>query len=149
MASPYSKLKVAELKELLKERGISATGLKKQELIDALEQDDVESGNAPEDDEVEEEDDVAVATTKTTARSSTKRKASSPVPAPTSAKQPKKAKAEPPAADTPTDPVKPAPKITDAQFAPAGGANLDIPIDEGVSSSYRVYVDPVSYDHHD
>lgn len=142
----YSKLKVAELKELLKERGISATGLKKQELIDALEQDDVESGNAP-DDEVEEEDDVAVATTKTTARSSTKRKASSPVPAPTSAKQPKKAKAEPPAADTPTDPVKPAPKITDAQFAPAGGANLDIPVDEGVSPSYRVYVDPVSYDY--
>ncbi|THW53395.1 PARP-domain-containing protein [Aureobasidium pullulans] len=144
MTSPYSKLKVAELKELLKERGISATGLKKQELIDALEQDDVESGNAPEEDEVEEEDDVAVATTKTTARSSTKRKASSPVPAPTSAKQPKKAKAEPPAADTPTDPVKPAPKITDAQFAPAGGANLDIPIDEGVSSSYRVYVDPIT-----
>lgn len=144
----YSKLKVAELKELLKERGISATGLKKQELIDALEQDDVESGNAP-DDGVDEEDDVAVATTKTTARSSTKRKASSPVPAPTSAKQPKKAKAEPPAADTPTDPVKPAPKITDAQLAPAGGANLDIPIDEGVSSSYRVYVDPVSVDHHD
>ncbi|KAI4719294.1 PARP-domain-containing protein [Aureobasidium sp. EXF-10727] len=140
----YSKLKVAELKDLLKQRGLSATGLsKKQLIIDALEEDDAESGQ-PAEEEDEDADDAKVEV-KTSTRSSTKRKASSPVPAaPTRAKQPKKANPEPPAAaaaDTPTDPVKPTPKITEAQFAPAG-ANLDIPIDEGVSSAWHVFVDP-------
>ena len=139
----YSKLKVAELKELLKERGLSATGLsKKQLIIDALEEDDAEAGQQP--DQQEEEDDAEVEldakTTKST-RSSSKRKASSPAPA----KQPKKQKPEPPTAtavDSPTNTtVKPTSHVADAQFAPAG-ANLDIPIDEGVSSTWHVYVDP-------
>lgn len=133
----YSKLKVAELKELLKQRGLSATGSKKQQIIDALEEDDVESGEQaePEQDDAEEEEvDVKV---KSSSRSSTKRKASSPVPA-SPTKQPKKAKPEP--ADTPTDTNKPTPKITEAQFAVAG-AKLDIPIDEGVASVWHVYVD--------
>lgn len=144
----YSKLKVAELKELLKERGLSATGLsKKQLIVDALEEDDAESG-LPADQQEEEEDDAGaeveadVKTTTKSARSSTKRKASSPTPA----KQAKKPKPEPPAAtavDSPADPGKPAPLVTDAQYAPAG-ASLDIPIDEGVSSSWHVFVDPDS-----
>jgi poly [ADP-ribose] polymerase len=141
----YSKLKVAELKELLKERGISVTGLsKKQLIIDALEENDAESGEPAgeleEDDDAEAEVELDVKSTKST-RSSTKRKASSPTPA----KQPKKPKQEPAstAVDSPTDTGKPAPQFTDAQFAPAG-ANLDIPIDEGVSSTWRVYVDPDS-----
>lgn len=134
----YAKLKVAELKELLTQRGLSATGPKKQQLIDALEEDDAESGEAPEPEEEEEQVEVKAKTTGST-RSSTKRKASSPAPAgPT--KQPKKAKPEPAAADTPTD-TKSAPKITEAQFAPEG-AKLDIPIDDGVSPSWHVYVDP-------
>ncbi|KAK1815448.1 hypothetical protein LTR12_010166 [Friedmanniomyces endolithicus] len=48
MATQYSKLKVVELKDLLKERGIPATGLtRKQSIIDALEKRDSEvSGGA-------------------------------------------------------------------------------------------------------
>ncbi|KAG9518070.1 PARP-domain-containing protein, partial [Aureobasidium melanogenum] len=134
----YAKLTVADLKDLLKQRGLSATGLyRKQQIIDVLEEDDAGSGEPaePEEDDAEEEVEVKV---KTSSRSSTKRKPSSPVPAgPT--KQPKKAKPEPTAVDTPNN--KSAPKITEAQFAPAG-AKLDIPIDEGVSSSWHVYVDP-------
>ncbi|KAG9698518.1 PARP-domain-containing protein, partial [Aureobasidium melanogenum] len=140
----YDKLKVAELKELLTQRGLSTTGLyRKQQIINALQEDDAESGEPaePEEDDAEEEVEVKAKST----RSSTKRKASSPLPTgPTPAKQPKKAKPEPPAAaaaDTPTDPVKSAPKITEAQFASAG-AKLDIPIDDGVASSWHVYVDP-------
>ncbi|KAG9965873.1 PARP-domain-containing protein, partial [Aureobasidium melanogenum] len=139
----YAKLTVADLKDLLKQRGLSATGLyRKQQIIDVLEQDDAQSGEPAEEDDAEEEEvEVKV---KTGSRSSTKRKASSPVPAGPTSKQPKKAKPEPPAAaavDTPTDTGKSAPKITEAQFASAG-AKLDIPIDEGVSSSWHVYVDP-------
>ncbi|KAH0000796.1 hypothetical protein KCU78_g15203, partial [Aureobasidium melanogenum] len=134
----YAKLTVADLKDLLKQRGLSATGLyRKQQIIDVLEEDDAGSGEPaePEEDDAEEEVEVKV---KTSSRSSKKRKPSSPVPAgPT--KQPKKPKPEPTAVDTPTN--KSAPKITEAQFAPAG-AKLDIPIDEGVSSSWHVYVDP-------
>lgn len=140
----YDKLKVAELKELLTQRGLSTTGLyRKQQIINALQEDDAESGGPaePEEDDAEEEVEVKAKST----RSSTKRKASSPLPTgPTPAKQPKKAKPELPAAaaaDTPTDPVKSAPKITEAQFASAG-AKLDIPIDDGVASSWHVYVDP-------
>jgi poly [ADP-ribose] polymerase len=135
----YSKLKVAELKELLKERGLSATGLsKKQLIIDALEEDDAQTGQPDED--LEEEDDaevgVDVKPTKST-RSSTKRKASSPTPAKQAEKKPK---SEP--VDSPTDTTgEPAPQLADAQFAPAG-ANLDIPIDDGVSPTWHVYVDP-------
>jgi poly [ADP-ribose] polymerase len=138
----YSKLKVAELKELLKERGLSATGLsKKQLIIDALEEDDAETGQPA--DQQEEEDDAEVELDAKTTKStrSSKRKATSPTPA---AKQAKKPKPEPSAAtavDSPTNTVKP--QLTDAQFAPAG-ANLDIPIDEGVSSAWHVYVDPDS-----
>ncbi|KAI5237167.1 PARP-domain-containing protein [Aureobasidium subglaciale] len=128
----YSKLKVADLRDLLKDRDIPYSGLKKQELIDALEEDDQAAG-------------TTTTTTTKTKTTSTKRKASSPVPAaPTPAKQPKKAKpkAGPPAAATPADAPDHTPP-TDAQFAPAG-VNLDIPIDEGVSSSYHVYVCPDS-----
>ncbi|KAI5268202.1 PARP-domain-containing protein [Aureobasidium subglaciale] len=128
----YSKLKVADLRDLLKDRDIPYSGLKKQELIDALEEDDQAAG-------------TTTTTTTKTKTTSTKRKASSPVPAaPTPAKQPKKAKpkAGPPAAATPVDAPDHTPP-TDAQFAPAG-VNLDIPIDEGVSSSYHVYVCPDS-----
>jgi len=143
----YSKLKVAELKELLKERGISATGLsKKQLIIDALEEDDAESGlpadQQEEEDDAEAEVELDVKTTTKSTRSSTKRKASSPTPT----KQAKKPKPEPPAAtavDTPTDSGNPAPLVTDAQYAPAG-ATLDIPIDEGVSAAWHVFVDPDS-----
>lgn len=133
----YSTLKVAELRDLLNGRGISSTGLRKQELIDALEQDD--------------NNDTAAANKTTTTRSTrtgTKRKAASPadpaVPAP--AKQAKKPKAEPPAAAASPDPADdPTPKIADAQIAKAG-ARLHIPVDEGCphSSSYHVYVDPES-----
>lgn len=43
MATDYNKLKVTELKELLKERGIASTGLtRKQQIIDALESKDGE-----------------------------------------------------------------------------------------------------------
>lgn len=141
----YSKLKVAELKELLKERGLSTTGLsKKQAIIDALEEDDAESGlpadQQEEEDDAEVEVELDVKTTTKSTRSSTKRKANSPTPA----KQAKKPKPEPPAAtavDTPTGSGKPAAPVTDAQYAPAG-ASLDIPIDEGVSSSWHVFVDP-------
>lgn len=140
----YSKLKVAELKELLKQRGLSATGSKKQQIIDALEEDDAESGE-PAELEEEQEDDVEdeVQVKAKTTRSSTKRKAPSSPAGPTS-KQPKKPKPEPAitAADTtPTNTNKPAPKVTEAQFASAG-AKLDIPIDEGVAPSWHVFVDP-------
>lgn len=140
----YSKLKVAELKELLKQRGLSATGSKKQQIIDALEEDDAESGDPAELEEEAEADAGAEVEVKAkTTRSSTKRKASSPVPTGPTSKQPKKAKSELPATavDTPTDTTKPTPKITEAQFASAG-AKLDIPIDDGVSSAWHVYVDP-------
>ncbi|KAG9741997.1 hypothetical protein KCU75_g15746, partial [Aureobasidium melanogenum] len=88
----YAKLTVADLKDLLKQRGLSATGLyRKQQIIDVLEEDDAGSGKPaePEEDDAEEEVEV-----KAKSKRSTKRKASSPVPAgPT--KQPKKAKPEP------------------------------------------------------
>ncbi|KAK6000311.1 hypothetical protein QM012_003943 [Aureobasidium pullulans] len=133
----YSKLKVAELKDLLTQRGLSATGLsRKQQIIDVLQEDDAESGGPVDLDEEDAEDQVEVKV-KTSARSSTKRKASSPVPAGPTSKQPKKAKSEP--ANTPTD--KPTPKITEAQFA-AAGAKLDIPIDEGVAPTWHVFIDP-------
>ncbi|KAK4561563.1 hypothetical protein LTR86_004242 [Recurvomyces mirabilis] len=45
MPPDYSKLKVAELKDVLKQRGIPQTGLsKKQQIIDALEEDDAKKG---------------------------------------------------------------------------------------------------------
>jgi hypothetical protein len=51
----YSKLKVAELKELVKERGIAAPGLKlKQQFIDALAAADVEGNNEKPVEEVKE-----------------------------------------------------------------------------------------------
>ena len=50
--SDYNKLKVTELKELLKERGIPSTGLsKKAQIIEALETSDVNNGPG---DQVEE-----------------------------------------------------------------------------------------------
>ncbi|KAG9903024.1 hypothetical protein KCV02_g15631, partial [Aureobasidium melanogenum] len=91
----YAKLTVADLKDLLKQRGLSATGLyRKQQIIDVLEQDDAQSGEPAEEDDAEEEEVEVKA--KTGSRSSTKRKASSPVPAGPTSKQPKKAKPEPP-----------------------------------------------------
>ena len=45
MATDYGKLKVTELKELLKERGIPSTGLsRKQQIVEALEAHDAEKG---------------------------------------------------------------------------------------------------------
>lgn len=50
MATDYSKLKVTELKDVLKERGIPSTGLsRKQQIIDALEAHDAENGGKQED----------------------------------------------------------------------------------------------------
>ena len=45
MATDYNKLKVTELKEILKERGIPQTRLsRKQQIVDALEKHDAEQG---------------------------------------------------------------------------------------------------------
>lgn len=118
----YSKLKVAELKELLKERSVPLTGLtKKQQFIDALEDADAEN-------------DVDDTNMKIAVQTSKKRSLSrSPTPTNNAPDhQPKKAK---PAADQP--------KVADAQFATS--SNLHIAIDEGCQlASYRVYVDSSS-----
>ncbi|KAK4541313.1 hypothetical protein LTR36_008071 [Oleoguttula mirabilis] len=55
MATDYSKLKVTELRELLKERGIASTGLtRKQQIVDALEAKDGEVSGAGGDDDAGE-----------------------------------------------------------------------------------------------
>lgn len=138
----YNKLKVAELKDMLKARGISASGLKKQQIIDSLEEDDASAGAGADESEQEEETQP-----KTRSKAGNKRKATSPVPAAPApakqAKQSKKAKteaAQPAAPDTAA--ADDGPKIADGQFVKAG-AKLHIPVDEGFGQaySYRVYVD--------
>jgi hypothetical protein len=56
----YNRLKVTELKELLKERGIPSTGLsRKNQIIEALEANDTSNGAAAEGDDVAQDDIVA------------------------------------------------------------------------------------------
>jgi poly [ADP-ribose] polymerase len=156
----YNTLKVVELKELLKERGVSVVG-KKQTLVDALNDYDAENGGDELEDDTKE-DDVKAAAEKEeqdapkTRSTRAKRKATSPVPA-VPAKPPKKAKADSvkiaiktvtPTIKTVTPTTKTAAPTTktapaDAQFVPAG-ATLDIPVDDGVEPGYHVFVDPNS-----
>lgn len=120
----YNKLKVAELRELLKERDIPPTGLtRKQQIIDVLKENDGQTGSNANDAQVNDAD---------TRTSTSKKRALSP-PANDRAngpnKQPKKANH--PAADQ---------KVADGQIATS--SKLHIPIDEGCPhASYQVYVD--------
>lgn len=130
----YSKLKVAELKDLLKERGIPPTGLtRKQQLIDALEEDDNETGAGSDGD-----DDGQVS-----APSNPKKRSPSPTPAndgPT--KLPKKTKSADTATAAKSESAVPKAKVAEAQFAKSS-QQLSIPVDEGCYlAAYRVYVDP-------
>lgn len=125
----YTKLKVADLKALLKDRDIPPTGLtKKQQLIDALEANDAGTGN----DEDEDVDDAPTNGSAFTAQASKfKKRPLSPSPANDGPKkQPKKADL---AAESKS-------KVADAQFATS--TNVHVSVDEGCHlSSYHVYVD--------
>ncbi|KAF1350007.1 poly polymerase catalytic domain-containing protein [Delphinella strobiligena] len=120
----YNKLKVAELRELLKERDIAPTGLtRKQQIIDALEENDGQTGSNANGAQVNDAD---------THTSTSKKRALSPS-ANDRANGPNKQlkKANHPAADQ---------KVADGQIATS--SKLHIPIDEGCPhASYQVYVD--------
>lgn len=134
----YSKLKVSELKELLKERSIPPTGLaRKQQIIDALEANDADAGSNVDDVQLD-------------ALSKPKKRALSPSTVDGGPnKQPKKTKtvAASPRSPSPSPPPTPAPasgeskvKVDNAQIATSSA--LHIPVDEGCPlSSYNVHVD--------
>ncbi|GAB7353364.1 hypothetical protein MBLNU459_g3846t1 [Dothideomycetes sp. NU459] len=128
----YSKLKVAELKALLKERDIPTSGLsKKQQIIDALEADDAETGV--------DADDVQPNSTGPGALTGVSQKrALSPPPAMDGPnKQPKVADLK----STTTTTTTTKKKIADAQFA-SSSSTAHVPVDEGCPlSSYHVYID--------
>ena len=118
----YSQFTVVELKDLLKERDISLSGLskaKKQQLIDALEANDnliISSQPAT----------TTVSSTPAT-KVASKRRAASPIPD-IQTKQPK---------------LVPDVDVDDAQVATS--STVRVPVDEGSGlTAYRVYVDPVS-----
>lgn len=117
----YTKLKVAELRALLKERDIPTTGLsKKQQMTDALEANDNGAHDAPHDTDADADADADTVAANGTSKK--RKRAASPADEP-----PKKTKAEP--------------KVAEAQIATS--STLRIPVDEGCPlASYRVYVDP-------
>jgi len=117
----YSQFTVVELKDLLKERDISLSGLgkaKKQQLIDALEaHDDLTiSSSQPA---------TTVVSSTPAAKVASKKRSASPVP------------------DIQTKQPKLRPDVDDAQVATS--STVRVPVDEESGlSAYRVYVDPVS-----
>lgn len=109
----YGKLKVPELKELLKSRDIPLTGLtKKQQYIDALEANDNRDG---------EQDEIKQDAAKNTSK---KRQASTSPPDQQRTKQ-----------------QKTEPKLTEAQVAKSSAVR--VPLDDTCNlTMYHVYVDP-------
>lgn len=124
----YSKLKVAELKALLKEREIPLTGLtKKQQFIDALEANDAENGDDVDDAQPNGSD----AQTADTTASAPQKRALSPASANDGPNKQPKLKADSAAAES---------KLTKAQFA--SSSQVHVPLDEGCYlTAYHVYVD--------
>jgi len=116
----YSQFTVVELKDLLKERDISLSGLskaKKQHLIDALEANDNSTISS--------------------------QPATTPVSSTPAAKVASKKRAASPISDLQTKQPKLGPDVDDAQVATS--STVRVPVDEESGlTAYRVYVDPVS-----